>query len=121
VVIVFSDPECEPCEELFPSLTAIPEQSEPAIIMIGRGDAARNEEMVSKHGLRFPVGLQRHWEVSREYGIFAAPAAFLIDEWGVVEEEVAVGVEAVLALASRVAREGRDGSSESHEAGVGNG
>lgn len=48
------------------------------------------------------MALQRRWEVSRKYGIFATPVAFLIDEEGVIADDVAKGTEEILALATRV-------------------
>ena len=42
--------------------------------------------------------LQRRWEVSKEYGIFATPVGYLIDEEGVIAKDVAVGSDAILRL-----------------------
>jgi hypothetical protein len=47
--------------------------------------------------------LQRQWEISREYGTFGTPAGCLIDAHGLVEAEVAVGAEPILALLRRAA------------------
>jgi hypothetical protein len=44
--------------------------------------------------------MQRHWEISREYGMFATPIGYLIDERGIIAADVAVGAEAILALLS---------------------
>ena len=38
------------------------------------------------------------WKLSKEYGIFAVPVAFLIDEKGVIARKVAQGVDEILAL-----------------------
>ena len=43
--------------------------------------------------------LQPGWRLSKEYGIFATPVAFLIDEEGVIERDVARGPTEILALA----------------------
>ncbi len=43
--------------------------------------------------------LQKKWEVSRKYGIFATPVAFLVGEDGVIKSDVAKGVNEILALA----------------------
>ena len=43
--------------------------------------------------------LQEKWKLSKEYGIFATPVAFLIGENGVIAKDVAVGTDAILALA----------------------
>jgi peroxiredoxin len=104
VLLVFVDPECEACELLWPALTAASAGApQPSILLISRGEIAPNLEMVARHGLALPVALQRHWEISREYGMFAVPSAFFVDEWGVVAADVAVGQEEVLGLMTRVA------------------
>jgi hypothetical protein len=69
------------------------------VVVISRGDPDRNQEKFGS--VTFPVGLQRRWEVSKEYGMFATPIAYLIDERGVITTDVAVGPEAILALARR--------------------
>jgi hypothetical protein len=42
--------------------------------------------------------LQERWKLSQEYGIFATPVAFLIDERGVIARDVAKGIDAIRAL-----------------------
>jgi peroxiredoxin len=99
VVVVFSDPDCPPCDELAPQLEAVHRRLPGlAIVMISRGDAAETRAKAAEFGLTFPIGLQRHWEVSREYGIFANPAAFFVDEWGTIGANVAVGPDPIMAL-----------------------
>jgi len=99
LLLVFSDPECPPCDELAPLLQAAHE-AEPGlqIAMISRGQPEEIRAKVDEFGFTFPIGIQRHWEISREYGIFANPAAFLIDQWGTIGAEVAIGPERVMAL-----------------------
>jgi hypothetical protein len=70
--------------------------------MIGRGDPEANRLKAQQLGLGFPVALQRTWEISKEYGIFATPVGYLIDERGLIETHVATGVDAILALAHTV-------------------
>jgi hypothetical protein len=65
VLLVFSDPECGPCNQLAPRLEEFHRAS---------------------------------WEISRLYRMFATPIAYLIDERGVMVNDVAVGVEPILAL-----------------------
>ena len=104
LLLVFSDPSCGPCRTLAPKLEQIHRQlGEPAILMVSRRDRPANLAMADELGLTFPIVLQRHWEVSRDYGILATPAAFLIDERGRVAAEVAIGVEAILTLATGAA------------------
>jgi peroxiredoxin len=101
VLLVFSDPHCGPCEMLAPDLEKLnlnrPEGLD--IVMISRGDVESNRQKIAEHGFTFPVVLQRHWEVSREYGMFATPIGYLIDEEGVLASDVAVGPDAILELA----------------------
>jgi peroxiredoxin len=100
VLLVFSDPTCRPCRELAPRLQRV-HRSSPGlqVLMVGRGDPASNRAQIAAQRLTFPIGLQRHWEVSRAYRMSAAPIGYLIDERGVIAADVAVGAEAVLRLA----------------------
>lgn len=110
VLLVFSDPHCGPCEELSPHLARVAGEHRGnglAVLVVGRGDAGENRSKAERHGWEFPVALQRHWEISRRYGIFATPVAFLIDEHGVIEQGVARGVAEILALVPGEARPGK--------------
>jgi peroxiredoxin len=97
-LLVFSDPNCAPCQQLAPKLEQLHRRGEVNVLMISRGDAEANRQKVAEHGLTFPVALQRHWEISRAYGIFATPVGYLIDEEGVVATRVAIGADAILNL-----------------------
>jgi peroxiredoxin len=101
VLLVFSDPNCGPCDQLSPQLEQLSRRT-PGIqvLMVSRGDVEANRAKAAEHGLTFPVVLQRQWEVSRDYAMFATPVAYLIDEQGVIVSDVAVGVEPILALLS---------------------
>ncbi|HEY0512245.1 MAG TPA: redoxin domain-containing protein [Thermoanaerobaculia bacterium] len=104
VLLVFSDPHCGPCEQLTPSLIQLHEKHRDnglAVVVIGRGDPAENRRKAEEHRLEFPVAVQRKWEISRQYGIFATPAGFLIDENGMITDGVARGIEEILALVAR--------------------
>jgi hypothetical protein len=68
--------------------------------MVSRRDPEVNRVKAADHELTFPIVLQRQWEISREYGIFATPVGYLIDEQGIIAEDVAIGNEAILALAT---------------------
>ncbi len=66
--------------------------------MISRGDPDQNRSKAALNGYPFGVLLQRSWEISKQYGMFATPIGYLIDEVGVVAKDVAVGGDAILAL-----------------------
>ena len=102
VLLVFSDPQCGPCDALAPHLSRLHQEHENnglALVLVGRGDEEENRRKAEQFGLRFPVVLQEKWKLSKEYGIFATPVAFLISKEGVIEKDVAVGRDAILALA----------------------
>lgn len=99
-LLVFSDPGCAPCQELAPKLERIHRRMRRLqVLMVSRGDREANRAKVREHGLSFPVVLQKHWEISRAYGIFATPVGYLIGADGVLAFDVAVGEEAILRLA----------------------
>ena len=102
VLLVFSDPQCGPCDELAPELASLDKEHGSdglSLVLIGRGNAEENKRKAAQFGIKFPVVLQDKWKLSKEYGIFATPVAFLIDEKGFIARDVAVGKDAILALA----------------------
>jgi peroxiredoxin len=104
VLLVFTDPHCEPCEALAPHLVRLHRQHRDnglALIMVARGDVEENRRKAATYGFEFPVVIQERWKLSQEYGIFAVPVAFLIDEEGVITQNVAQGVDQILALESQ--------------------
>ena len=57
-----------------------------------------NRAKAAQHGLTFPIVLQQQWEVSKAYAKFATPIGYLIDAEGIIDKEIAIGVEPILAL-----------------------
>ena len=102
VLLVFSDPNCGPCDALAPRLQELHEErSDLQVVVISRRDAEATAAKAETLGLTFPIVMQRQWEISKEYGMFATPIGYLIDEQGIVVHDVAVGVEPILALAQQ--------------------
>ena len=123
VLLVFSSPHCGPCDALAPelekfhreqggterplTLTLSPSEeerrnlSEVAVVMISKGEPKENRAKVKEHRLTFPVVLQQQWEISRRYAMFATPVAYLINQQGVIAQDVAVGSDAILELMAR--------------------
>ena len=103
VLIVFSSPHCGPCNELAPRLERFHRgQPELEVVMISNGEPAENRAKMKEHGLTFAVALQQGWAISRRYAIFATPAAYLIDQEGVITRDVAVGAEPILNLLASI-------------------
>ena len=99
VLLVFSDPHCGPCNALAPELEKLHREDRGIqLVMVSRGEPNENRAKVKEHGLTFPLVLQRRWEISRLYAMFATPMAYMIDAQGVILNDVAVGVEPILAL-----------------------
>jgi peroxiredoxin len=104
VMLVFSDPECGPCEELAPYLEQFHRHNpDIQVLMISRNDIGINRKKAAALGLTFPIVLQRQWEISMLYGMFATPIAYLIDGQGVLVRDVTPGVEPIRALMARAA------------------
>jgi peroxiredoxin len=68
------------------------------VLMVTRGDVAENRRKADRYGFEFPVVLQDRWRLSKEYGIFAMPMAFLIDEEGIIMRDVPQGLAEILGL-----------------------
>jgi peroxiredoxin len=108
VLLVFTDPHCGPCDQLAPDLVRLHQEHHDnglAVVMIGRGEAEENRRKAEQHGFEFPLVLQDRWKLSRAYGIFATPVAFLIDEQGVIARHVAAGADEILSLAQQAIEE----------------
>jgi peroxiredoxin len=106
VLLVFSDPECGPCDELAPQLQTIHlQQPKLQVLMVSRRDLGVNRTKAARFGLSFPVVLQKQWEVSLKYAMFATPIGYLIDEQGVLASDVAIGVGPIVALAGKCLHE----------------
>src|SRR6266568_4618783 len=102
VLLVFTDPQCGPCDELAPDLVRLHREHTNnglSLIMVGRGDQLENRRKAAQHGVQFPVVIQPKWKLAKEYGTYATPAGFLIGEDGVITSEAALGKDAILALA----------------------
>jgi peroxiredoxin len=101
ILLVFSDPHCGPCTQLAPSLVRANRRrgaTAAAIVLVGRGDPGENRQKAQDEGFEFPVVVQDRWKLSRQYGIFTTPAAFLIGEDGRILRPVAVGVVQIRSL-----------------------
>lgn len=102
LLLVFSDPDCRPCQELVPKLVQFQQQhcaNNLEVVIISRGGMEANAAKVEEHNITFPLLLQQRWEISKKYGVVAIPAGYSIDDHGIVAKDVAIGSEAILHLA----------------------
>ncbi len=108
-LLILFDPLCAPCVDLLPDLTSInADSSQPEVIMITRRDPELTRALALEHTMTYPVAVQDNWEISRQLGVVAVPAACVIGPDGYLETEIAVGQQSVLALLKR----SRSGQSE---------
>ena len=99
VLLVFSDPNCGPCDELAPRLQELHlQQPDLQIVVISRRDDDATRAKADSLGLTYPIVMQKQWELSMKYGMFATPIGYLIDEQGTILKDVAIGIEPILAL-----------------------
>jgi peroxiredoxin len=101
VLLIFSDPHCGPCGKLAPHLIRLHEEHRNNgldLLLVGRGEIEENRRYATEQGFEFPVVVQRRWELSKQYGIFATPVGFLIGEDGVIARNVARGYDEILSL-----------------------
>jgi peroxiredoxin len=113
VLLVFSDPHCGPCQALAPQLEKFHrEHTDIFVVMISRGEPRDNRAKVKERGLTFPVLLQRQWEISRLYAMFATPMAYVIDEQGVIFNDVTVGVEPIIRLMAEAQKQPQSQTSD---------
>jgi peroxiredoxin len=81
VLLVFSYPDYGPCDELAPRLQRLHlERLDLRVLMVSRRDANATRAKATALGLSFPIVVQKRWEISLKYGMFAAPIGYLINE-----------------------------------------
>jgi peroxiredoxin len=104
VLLVFSSPDCGPCDELAPCLQQLhSERKDLQVLVVSRKDGEANRAKAARLGLSYPIVLQKQWEISLKYAMFATPIGYLIDEQGILASDVAVGVRPILDLAEEAA------------------
>ena len=101
-LLVFTDPNCGPCQALLPEVGRWQRErvEELTISLISRGEPEENRAQADEHGLR-NVALQENSEVSESYGIWGTPSAVLVSPDGKINSHLAAGVEQIENLVSK--------------------
>ncbi|MGH2867888.1 MAG: MauE/DoxX family redox-associated membrane protein [Solirubrobacteraceae bacterium] len=97
--IVFWNPECGFCARMLDDLRALDRADRDAaqqLLVISTGDLETNRAM----GLSAPILLDHGFAAGEQFGAQGTPSAVRVDASGRVDSPVAVGAEAVLALAA---------------------
>jgi methylamine dehydrogenase accessory protein MauD len=98
VLLLFTDPGCEPCKGVFPVLV---EQAGPLqVVVVSRGTAGENRETIAAHGFD-TVLLQHDAEVAEAYDCPGGPAAVLISPDGRIQSGLAMGAVAIQQLLAK--------------------
>lgn len=109
VLLVFTDPNCEPCGLLYPELGSWQrdDRASLTVAVIANGDADANRARSEEHSLT-RVLLQQDRAVSLSYLARATPTAVLVTPSGEIASRLAEGVGAVRALAQQPQRRSPD-------------
>ena len=71
----------------------------PLLLLVSTGDPEKNRQLFNEHNVTCPVLLQKEMEVATIYKAHGTPTGYLINAEGRIASKLAVGVDALLALA----------------------
>lgn len=102
VLLVFSDPNCGPCNSLLPELGRWQRDHAAAltIAVVSRGAVEANRAKVDRYGLK-RVLLQQDREVAIAYQAGGTPSGLLVRTDGTVGSSLAFGVESLRSLVAQ--------------------
>jgi methylamine dehydrogenase accessory protein MauD len=114
VMLLFTDPHCEPCAELLPEVAAWQRDHDDGVIVavISRGGAEENGPKAAEHGLS-RVLLQSDFEAAHAYQADATPSAVLVASDGTVASPLMSGADAIRSLISALTNGGMPHSAAS--------
>jgi peroxiredoxin len=72
----------------------------PRLLILSTGDVEKNRQLFAEHKLAAPVLLQNDGEVAKVYQAHGTPSGYLISPEGKIASKLAMGADALLALAS---------------------
>lgn len=94
VMLVFSDPQCGPCNQLMPAIAGWQKElaHKVTVAFVNRGDRTANEEKAKALGLK-NVLLQAKDEVADRFEVYGTPSAVFIGADGLIQFPAASGAE----------------------------
>jgi len=69
-------------------------------LVLATGDAEKNRQFFAEHKVSCPVLLQNDGEVAKAYQAHGTPTGYLVSAEGRIASELAMGADALLALAA---------------------
>lgn len=105
LLLVFFNPDCGFCRDLASKLAALSpsgnaaSDGKPALVIVTTGEAEKNRRFFSEQKIACPGPLQQGTEVTEAYQASGTPTGYLINVEGKIASQLAIGAEALLALA----------------------
>jgi peroxiredoxin len=106
LLLIFFNPDCGYCRDLAPKLAALPRNNtsandgKPLLLIITSGDVVKNRQFFAGHKIARPVLLQNDGEMAKAYQATGTPTGYLVGPDGRIASKLAVGADALLALAN---------------------
>lgn len=106
LVLLFVDPDCDPCKELFPDVGhwQAEHSDKLSVAFVSRGEPEENSTMALEHDLT-DVLLQEDWEVGSAYQVDGTPSAVLVRPDGTIGGSALEGVDDVRDFLARTVEE----------------
>jgi peroxiredoxin len=104
LLLLFTDPNCGPCEALIPDLARWQKayESVATLAVVSRGKPEVNRAKLGAHGLSL-VLLQKDREVSQNYRAGGTPSAVLLHPDGTIASTLAQGADQIQGLVAQLA------------------
>jgi peroxiredoxin len=102
VLLVFSDPDCGPCNALMPHIGRWQRDYSTTleIVIVTRGSVRTNRAKADEYGLT-QILIQKDREVADAYSCGGTPGALMVSPQGLIDSELAMGTDAIVALVNR--------------------
>lgn len=104
IVLIFSDPQCGPCEALLPEVARWQEEYAltVSVALISRGEVDVNEARRLEHGLKLML-LEEEREVSHAYRAYGTPSAVIVTPDGLIASALARGAHEIRVTVAQAA------------------
>jgi methylamine dehydrogenase accessory protein MauD len=84
VLLVFTQSNSHPWQDLLPELNRLQRRGNPQVLLVETGGPEPAKQLAAEGRAAFPVLLQETRNLAKRYHVHALPFAFLIDEQGVI-------------------------------------
>ena len=111
VLLIFTNPHCEACNELLPKISSLQPQLGKVltVVLISVGRPDDNREKLAVFGLDRVLMQKRH-EVATDFHVEFAPSALIVGVDGDISSPVFTGAEGIASLLRQVRKNNRPGA-----------